>query len=162
MLDIFLKESNAIEGVYDEDSFNQAKLAWNYLVEQKELSASVIMKTHKILMLNQKLLPNEKGYFRTVSVCVGNRICMNPASVSYGIDEWCGTIKKVITGYYQGTSSAKELIQQDHIRFEKIHPFIDGNGRVGRMLMNWERLKCGLPLLVIKEKEKKEYYEWFK
>jgi len=48
-----------------------------------------------------------------------------------------------------------------HINFEKIHPFIDGNGRIGRMLLNWQRVKLGLPVLVIKESEKQEYYKWF-
>ena len=48
-----------------------------------------------------------------------------------------------------------------HIAYERIHPFIDGNGRTGRMFMNWQRLKAGLPILVIKEKEKQEYYKWF-
>jgi Fic family protein len=49
-----------------------------------------------------------------------------------------------------------------HIRYEHIHPFVDGNGRTGRMFMNWERLKAGLPLLVIKESKKYDYYDWFK
>jgi len=52
-------------------------------------------------------------------------------------------------------------IQLDHITFEKIHPFIDGNGRIGRIFMNWQRKKAGLPILVIKEAEKQKYYDWF-
>ena len=57
----------------------------------------------------------------------------------------------------------EELIKQWHIRFEKIHPFEDGNGRVGRIIMNYQRLKQGLPLLVIHVgEEQQEYYEWFR
>ena len=52
-------------------------------------------------------------------------------------------------------------IRNDHIGFEKIHPFIDGNGRLGRILMNWQRIQCGLDILVIWEIEKQEYYKWF-
>jgi len=48
-----------------------------------------------------------------------------------------------------------------HIQFEKIHPFIDGNGRIGRILMNWHRLKLGLPIKIIIETEKYNYYKWF-
>ena len=56
----------------------------------------------------------------------------------------------------------EETIEQDHIWFEKIHPFEDGNGRTGRILMNIQRLNAGLPLLIIHEgKEQMEYYKWF-
>ena len=55
------------------------------------------------------------------------------------------------------------LIKRWHIQFEHIHPFEDGNGRVGRILMNFQLVKKGLPILVIHEgKEQREYYKWFK
>lgn len=48
------------------------------------------------------------------------------------------------------------------LEFEKIHPFEDGNGRVGRMLYNINRLNAGLDLHIIHEgKEQIEYYKWF-
>ena len=43
----------------------------------------------------------------------------------------------------------------------EVHPFIDGNGRTGRIFMNWWRVKNGLPILVIKETARQEYYKWF-
>jgi hypothetical protein len=50
-----------------------------------------------------------------------------------------------------------------HVAFETIHPFVDGNGRIGRILMNWQRLQEGLPILIIHEgPEQMEYYKWFK
>ena len=51
-----------------------------------------------------------------------------------------------------------------HVKYEKIHPFADGNGRTGRMFMNWTRLKRNNePLLIIHEgEEQREYYGWFK
>ena len=54
-----------------------------------------------------------------------------------------------------------DKITENHVKFESIHPFVDGNGRTGRLLMNWIRIKIGLPILVIKESEKFEYYKWF-
>jgi hypothetical protein len=60
--------------------------------------------------------------------------------------------------------STKEVfIKQWHINFEGIHPFEDGNGRIGRILMNLQRLSVGLPILIIHEGEEQfEYYKWFK
>jgi len=59
-------------------------------------------------------------------------------------------------------NSYKEVLSKKlHVHYEAIHPFIDGNGRTGRMFMNYWRVKVGLPILVIKELERHEYYEWF-
>lgn len=154
----FLRESNAIEGVYDEVSLWDSKYAWDYLKEQKELTISVILKTHKIIMLNQKLQPDERGYFRKCEVKIGFRFGLNYKLVPAAIADWCENVK---TSIEVPGKNAKN-IKIDHIEYEKIHPFVDGNGRTGRMFMNWERLQAGLPILIIWEKDKQNYYKWFK
>jgi Fic family protein len=155
--DEFLRESNAIEGVYDEDSFKQAKLAWKFLAKQKVLTLGVILKTHKILMLNQNLLPDEKGYFRRVPVWVGGKEGIRWEKIELALEEWLNDVQVSLT-----VPNKETHIQQDHVNYEHIHPFIDGNGRTGRMFMNWERLQAGLPILVVKASERWEYYKWFK
>ena len=149
----FLKESNAIEGIFDDDSLKQANFAWEYLMSCFALSPGVILKTHKILMLHQNLLPIEKGYFRKITVYIGGRSTINALHVPERIEQWC------VDGMKENIDPKKL-----HIEYEKIHPFVDGNGRTGRMFMNWQRIKrLKQPLLIIHTgKEQFEYYKWFK
>nr|MBP3681418.1 Fic family protein [Clostridia bacterium] len=53
-------------------------------------------------------------------------------------------------------------IARYHIEFEKIHPFEDGNGRTGRLLLNYELLKNNIPPVVISKEERVKYFEFLK
>ena len=164
-IESFLMESNAIEGVYDTDSFKQAKKAWKYLEKQDVLTINVILETHRILMLNQSIQPDEKGFFRRCEVRIGNRFGLNWIKVPEAMNEWIKDVETSIK--IPGIDG--ENIKRDHIAYEKIHPFVDGNGRTGRLFLNWQRMKVGLPILIIyTEWPPREgdgvskYYKWFK
>jgi Fic family protein len=58
-------------------------------------------------------------------------------------------------------SNIIEKIAEFHLRFEGIHPFIDGNGRTGRLIMNLELLKHGYLPIDIKYADKQRYYDCF-
>lgn len=153
----FLRESNAIEDVHDARSLEQAVYAWEYLKQQDKLTCDIVRKTHKILMLHQDLLPNEKGYFRKQKVFIGGREAMDSRYIRQALEEWLKDVEASIL------VPGEKDIKQDHINYEKIHPFIDGNGRTGRMFMNWEYLKIGEPIMIIHAgPEQLEYYKWFK
>lgn len=153
----FLKESNAIEGVYSQEALDDALGAWEYAKEHRhKLNLNVILKIHHLLMrrLNSKIA----GSWRVnVAVRVGDRYC--PAKSKYFIrkevQDWLDNCRHTGLG-------AEEDIKRWHVAFEEIHPFIDGNGRVGRILLNLQRLNVNLPVLVIKESERQNYYQWFK
>ncbi len=148
----FLEQSNYIEGVFDDNSFDQAVKAWKYIVKQKRLTVENVLKTHAILMKNQDIPKNDKGAFRVVGVIIGNREGLPWPLVPKVMDDWI---------YWANESRSAARVKEDHIKYEHIHPFIDGNGRTGRIFMNWQRVKAGFSILVIKEEERFEYYKWF-
>lgn len=144
----FMTHSNYIEG--ESGDIEQHARAWSFLKLQKHLTHQKICKAHKLLMLD-KPYPPPRGYYRSVpniNVTIGGRQAPAAALVDSLMDNWLLDYRQL------GWKDA-------HIRFEGIHPFVDGNGRIGRLLMNWQRLQDGEPILVILEEERFEYYKWF-
>lgn len=160
----FLQESNEIEDVFDNDALQQAIYAWEYLIEQKEMSINVMLKTHKILMLHQsELRPDEKGYFRRIQVWVGRHEGSNWKLVPTIMSNWVMNVNDAIkNGKNESIIWKEKIVKEHHIKAEKCHPFRDGNGRIFRMIMAWERIQLGLPILIIKANERGKYYEWFR
>lgn len=164
----FLRESNNIEQEWDDVSLQQALFAWNYIIEEDKLDAGVILKTHKILMLHHPLQPDQRGYFRKVAVGMylkngGFKEFRPWYAVPELIEQWIVNANDLVVNGKNDNDKTLDRINRDqHIAFESIHPFIDGNGRMGRILMNWQRYQLGLDILIIKEKLKGKYYEWFK
>lgn len=160
----FLRESNAIERVYDDVSLKQAKKAWDFLVFVPELTVRTLLTLHQTLMEKQDLFPNEIGFFRTVPVYIGGREAMNSLKIVDNIEQWVLNANDLIqNGKNENPIFLERMVKEHHVKYEHIHPFIDGNGRTGRMLMNWERVHLGMDLLVIHEgEEQMDYYKWFK
>lgn len=75
----FLRESNSIERVYDDDSMQQAIYAWEYLIEQETLTIHDVLRTHWILMKNQNL--HKKEDFATQEILFVLRI--NPLPINH-------------------------------------------------------------------------------
>jgi len=145
----FLRESNAIEREYSAEALEDAVQAWKYLKKFNYLRTGTILRTHLLLM--HRLDPQIAGRIRGCDVWVGEHKQMKVSMIPDALSEW----RKLL---YDSEEDIKEM----HVKFERIHPFEDGNGRTGRMLMNYQRLKLKLPILIIREgTEQFEYYKWF-
>ncbi len=160
----FLQQSNYIESVSDSQSLDDAVEAWKFIVSCNQLNEERILQTHKLLMIHKSIAEKDKGAWRTEVVMVGGTEKKPWYAITALIDSWILNANDVVINKVKRDSSSflAEIIKGHHITFETIHPFIDGNGRVGRILMNWQRIKVNLPILIIREEEKREYYQWFK
>ena len=147
----FIKESNAIENVRGQEAFDDSLSAWEYATNG-ELSLAFICQIHQKIM--NRLNPKIAGRLRTNAVYIaGECKDQNITTIIMQVQNW-------INKHRDATS--ENDIKNAHIEFEHIHPFADGNGRTGRILLNLQRVKAGLPILIIHEgEEQQEYYQWF-
>jgi len=148
----FLVESNAIEEEFSKSAAVDAIRAWKYGVKNKEnMHLEVVRGIHYQLM--RKINLPISGKIRKVQVSVGKEICMQPEKIYDSLTRWCAIYNSDKTWDY---------IKKRHIEFLKIHPFEDGNGRTGRILMNLQRINAGMEILVIHVgDEQSKYYKWF-
>ena len=147
----FLRNSNAIEWVYDEISLNDAKNAYSFISSLNYVDIEDILHCHEILMYNQPIENKYKGRFRDCPVYIGWKEAIHYSLIMPFII----TIREKINN--------DDDWKETHVLFERCHPFVDWNGRIGRILMNYQRQRIWLPLLDINTIEWiQEYYNWFK
>jgi Fic family protein len=119
------------------------------------ISKDLILFLHKMLISN--IDESISGRFRKEHeyVRVGSHIAPAPEHVSVMIDAALLEYSSRHTEYFL------ERIANFHLEFEHIHPFCDGNGRIGRVLINYQLLQLGFPPVIIRDKEKAVYYRSF-
>lgn len=129
-------------------------------VYNKALTEQMIKNLH--LMLKNGTGDSRKNWFavgdyKRLPNEVGGKTTANPEDVQ-------SEMKKLLSDYNSSKNKTLEDIIEFHYRFESIHPFQDGNGRVGRLIMLKECLKHNIVPFVIDEEHKLFYYrglaEW--
>lgn len=168
----FVRESNLIERVDDrtcDKVYYNVFLKYYEMMFTKGLSVQDVRKMQMCITAHS--MYNEEtqylGELRDEHVVVGigrRQMCDKTADISRRLQ---GILKKNHQYMLRGQQGKIDRLDLDkifenlHVEFEMLHPFIDGNGRVGRLIWNLYRLHAGLPLKIVYEREKHEYYKLF-
>ena len=135
------------------------KKAFEYIDESlqnnKNISIEFIKKLHSIIMDN--ILDNAGEFKKTENIIVGaNFVPTKPYLVQIELKEMLDNLEfRLINS--KCIEEKIEAIISEHIKFEKIHPFSDGNGRIGRLLMMYSCLREEIVPFVITKEEKNKY-----
>lgn len=127
----------------------------NHKASEKELSLDTILLLHKMLIVN--IRDDIAGRFRNDDewVRVANHIAPNP-------NEVLGLLKEMLVQYQSGdVENIIRRVAKLHLTFEHIHPFVDGNGRIGRVINNYLLIRENYVPINIKFNNRKEYYSAF-
>lgn len=119
------------------------------------ISESVIKKIHFLVLADKK---DDRGVYRRVPVRIMGAYTepVQPYLIESKIQELLIENEK-----QKDTMNDIDRIALFHLKFEGIHPFIDGNGRTGRLLMNLDLIRCGYPPINVKFADRKRYYDAF-
>ena len=123
--------------------------------QELPLSEFVIKNIHSLVLMNQ---PEDKGIYRKIPARIMGAYTepVQPYLIEPKMTELLAANEE-----RKITMSVIERIARFHLEFEGIHPFIDGNGRTGRLIMNLDLIRNGYPAINVKFADRKKYYDAF-
>ncbi len=155
LLDLEVSKDYSLREVFE--AKNLARV-YEYIKVKKD---SIVLNQETILFIHGLLIggidDSIAGRFRAQGeyVRVGKHVTPAPEHVMRMIE--------ILIDEYKTNHDANVLtkIAHFHLQFETIHPFCDGNGRIGRVLINLQFQEYGYPNIIIRDKEKNAYYKTF-
>ena len=129
-----------------------------------ELTYSTPLDIHRMLTKGIPFFEDRdnSGKYRTVDVWIGHDLCPNPILLPNLMNQWYEVTKKMMNSFIDkcgNQDEARRIAWISHHMFEVIHPFIDGNGRTGRLLLTKVLHDLGYDPLIVKFDDRAEYYE---
>jgi len=121
--------------------------------DQVPLSERIVQQIHYLVLADKK---DDRGVYRRVPVRIMG--AQHEPVQPYLIQP---RMEQLMLAYAESTEHIVTKLARFHIEFEGIHPFIDGNGRTGRLLVNLELMKAGYPPIDIKFTDRIAYYKAF-
>lgn len=139
-----------MEAVGHKEAFDYVR---ELVKEQVPMSESIIKQIHYLVLADKK---DDRGVYRRVPVHIMG--AQHEPVQPYLIQP---KMEQLMIDYGSSTEHIVTRLARFHIEFEGIHPFIDGNGRTGRLLVNLELMKAGYPPIDIKFTDRIAYYNAF-
>lgn len=156
LLDIEFSGNLSLREIYEAKNLARVMTYIRGKSKEQELNRDLILLLHKMLLGG--IDDNIAGRFRAANeyVRVANHIAAAPEQIEELIGNMINDYESKLSDYFL------ERISKFHLQFENIHPFCDGNGRIGRVLINYQLLRHGFPPVIIRDKEKANYYLAFR
>lgn len=135
------------------------KDAFEYVISLAEansqLTERIIKEIHSLVLMNDAA---NRGVYRKVPVAILGAAHTPPQPYLVPVQ-----MESLLLDYedMKRRRHIIEAVAEFHLRFEGVHPFIDGNGRTGRLILNLELIKSGLLPVNIKFADRRKYYNCF-
>ena len=142
-----------LEAVGHKDAFDYIQ---ELVSQEVVLSEKIIKDIHSLVLMDR---PQDRGIYRRIPVSILGSSLKPPHPYLVGIK-----MEELMDKYSSRSNIFHpiEKVARFHLDFEGIHPFIDGNGRTGRLILNLEIMKAGYPPINVKFADRKKYYQTFK
>lgn len=155
LLDMEVSRDVSVREVFEAKNLARVMEYVENKASETELTKDILLFLHKILLAN--IDDNIAGRFRKNGeyVRVGTHIAPAPEHVEKMMEETMIEYSSNRDNYFV------DGIAKFHLNFEITHPFCDGNGRIGRVIMNYQLMQLGFPSVILRDKEKRMYYKSF-
>ncbi|MDR1000014.1 MAG: Fic family protein [Clostridiales bacterium] len=121
--------------------------------EKTSISERVIRDIHALVLMNK---PEDKGVYRRIPVKIMGAFHEPPQPYLVPVQ-----MEQLVAELAHDKRHNIEKAALFHLNFEGVHPFIDGNGRTGRLLLNLMLMQAGYPPVNVKFADRKRYYACF-